>query len=561
MRPIHFNMLRRYRLLFLIGIIFFAAVLRLYQLGVTPVSPDWDEVALGYNAYSIIQTGKDEYGAFLPVVLRSYDDYKPALYTYLAIPPIFVFGLTVFATRLPSAIFGILTIFITYLLIREVFKKESLALITSFLLAISPWHIQFSRVAFETNIGLSLNILTAYLFVKGLKKPWVLILSAFSAGLAIYAYQSEKVFTPLFVLVLVLIFARQLFSLPKKYLLTAAITGILVVTPMFVYITSHKEALLRAQATLAFSDQTSFLKNQIKRVNYDHLRKDYLGLVLDNRRVLFLLTGVGGYLSHYDLNWLFFKGDLTRHHAPGMGLMYLWELPFLLIGLYALFFSRLESKEKRGKYLFFAWFLLAPVPAAFTSDLPHAVRTLNFLPTFQLFTAWGILSAVQMIRVYKERKGTIFSKLFPVFVLCFLFFAVGNFAYYLNQYFVQQNYFYSRDWQYGYADTVDYIKKVDADYDKIVVSNKQPLDDSYMFFLFYLKYPPEKYQRESLSKSGGYDIRHSFGKFEFRPVHWDTEVKKDTILYVEGVSEYGGGNIVKPVDFLDGTPAIKIVQG
>ena len=117
-------MLRRYRLLFLIGIIFFAAVLRLYQLGVTPVSPDWDEVALGYNAYSIIQTGKDEYGAFLPVVLRSYDDYKPALYTYLAIPPIFVFGLTVFATRLPSAIFGILTIFITYLLIREVFKKK-----------------------------------------------------------------------------------------------------------------------------------------------------------------------------------------------------------------------------------------------------------------------------------------------------------------------------------------------------------------------------------------------------------------------------------------------------
>src|SRR5438128_771467 len=144
--------------IFLFFIVILAAGLRLWQLGSVPSSLDWDEVAHGYNAYSIAQTGKDEYGAFLPIVLRSYNDYKPALYTYITIPSIFLFGLTPFAVRLPSALFGILTVFVIYFLVYELFrkseKKETLALLSAFLFAISPWHIQFSRIAFEANIGL-----------------------------------------------------------------------------------------------------------------------------------------------------------------------------------------------------------------------------------------------------------------------------------------------------------------------------------------------------------------------------------------------------------------------
>src|SRR5450759_4476480 len=93
-----------------LGIIMLAAGLRLWQLGNVPPSPDWDEVALGYDAYSIIHTGRDEFANFLPVVLRSFDDYKPALYAYLTIPTILVFGLDVFAVRLPSAIFGVISV-------------------------------------------------------------------------------------------------------------------------------------------------------------------------------------------------------------------------------------------------------------------------------------------------------------------------------------------------------------------------------------------------------------------------------------------------------------------
>src|SRR4030067_3286673 len=97
-------------------IIIIGGILRLWQLGQIPPSPDWDEVALGYDGYSIIQTGRDEYGKFLPIVLRSFDDYKPALYSYLTIPSILIFGLNVFAVRLPSAIFGILSVIAVYFL-------------------------------------------------------------------------------------------------------------------------------------------------------------------------------------------------------------------------------------------------------------------------------------------------------------------------------------------------------------------------------------------------------------------------------------------------------------
>src|SRR5438128_1362742 len=100
---------------------------------------------------------------------------------------------------------------------------------------------------------------------------------------------------------------------------------------------------------------------------------------------------ISGYLAHYDLKWYFVKGDLERHHAPDMSLMYLWELPFLLIGIYYLIFGEFSGK---AKLLLFSWVLLAPVPAAFAYGVPHAVRTLNFLPTFQIFTSVGLVTSV-----------------------------------------------------------------------------------------------------------------------------------------------------------------------
>ena len=548
----------------LVVIILLAATLRLWGLGSTPPSPDWDEAALAYNAYSIMQTGKDEYGKFMPVVLQSFDDYKPALYTYLSIPTVAIFGLSTFAVRLPSAIFGILTVLAAYFLVQELFGKrskaqsskhvEALSLLTSFLLAISPWHIQLSRVAFETNVGLACNIFGTFFFLKGLRKPLWLFMSILCFAGSLYVYQSEKVFVPLLGLALVIIWRRDLFSFPKKYLTSLFLFGIVLLIPMLYFIATDKNALLRAKGVSIFSESAVVLKSSLVKTLDDENAHNPLGQLFHNRRLVYATEMASGYLSHYDLNWLFVQGDLMRHHPPNMGMLYLWELPFLLLGIYFLIFGHFPIKTK---VLIFGWFLLAPVPASITTGVPHAVRTLNFLPTFQIFTAIGLVTVYMSViksSLHKVIKWSIIS--------CFLLFASFNFVYYLDQYFAQQNYFSSKEWQYGYEQIMPELKAVEGKYSKIVVSSASPLDQSHMFFLFYLKYPPALYQHEG-NLSSGFRENHRFGKFEFRPIDWKNEEKNPSILYIGKPEDFpvGVNGVIKEVNYLDGEPAIRLVEG
>lgn len=530
-------------LVILLTILVLASFLRLWKLGEVPISPDWDEVSLGYNAYSIMQTGRDEYGTFLPVVLRSYDDYKPALYSYLAISSIKSFGLNTWAVRLPSAIFGILTVLAIFFLVKELFKRNDIALVSSFLLAVSPWHIQFSRVAFESNVGLAFNVFAILFLLKSLNRNIFIFLSVIFAALSLYVYQSEKVFIPLIFLAIILIYRKEFLSKPKKILAGAVILGLVISLPMLSFLVSNKNSLERARGVSIFSEPIS--ASLAQRSLNDNQRNDFLGKLFDNRRVFFAKSIISGYLSHYDLNWLFIRGDLGRHHAPNMALLYLFELPFVLIGIYKLS----QYKDKKIKWVIISWFLIAPIPASITSGVPHAVRTLNFLPTFQIFSALGILSFLTFARNFKN---------YVLIILPILF--IFNFIYFLDQYFVQQNFYTAKDWQYGYKETIGELSKIQDKYEKIVVSNQPPMDQSYMFFLFYLRYDPLTYQRVGQYASGGFRENHKFDKFEFRPINWAQELKDGKTLFIGREGDIQGGQELFRVYYPDETVAMKIAK-
>lgn len=532
------------KLLF-IFIIFLAIFLRFFNLWNTPPSPDWDEVAYGYNAYSILHTGADEYGVKLPVVLRSYDDYKPALYSYLTIPSVALLGLNTFSVRFADAAFSVLGVIAVFYLVKLMFKRENLALLSSFFLAVSPWLIQFSRFSHEAVIGVTLNILFVLFFLIGLKRHKYLIVSAIFWALSFYSYQSEKLFAPLLGVLLFVIYLKEITKIPKKYIAFSALAAFVVLAPMGNYILHDSKALSRAMGTSIFSHQTELLDQSAKQLIVDRQNHNYIGLIINNRRIIYAETFAKNYLVHFDPNWLFVKGDLARHHPPGMGVLYYWDLPFILLGIW--FLIRTKLVGRKIKFLIFGWFILAPIPAAFTFDVPHAARDLNVLPMFQIFTALGVFNLFSYIKNKDSKKLFKFSA--GVVSILFLI----NFSYYFYQYFTRLNYLYSGDWQYGYKQAISEIEKVQGNYSQIIVSNEVPMDQSYMFFLFYLKYPPKLYQEQG--------SRKNFNKFVFRHINFAKDSKIPNTLIVGSSKDIpNGSNIMDKVDLLNGVPAIIIAK-
>lgn len=532
-------------------ILLLAAFLRFYAISSVPPSPDWDEAALGYNAYSILETGRDEYGKLFPIVLRSFEDYKPALYAYTIIPFIKFFGLNVISVRLPSAIFGLLAVAGTFFLVKELFKKNNFALLSAFLLALSPWHIQFSRVAFESNLALTLTIWMIVFFLSGLKKPLYLTVAASLGAMSIYSYQSSKIFIPLILAVLCCIFFRRLRKIPTKYIVYAAITVFILCLPIAIYLFKNKQALSRIQGTSIISNK-EVVKKVNKRENYNRIAEDPLGNILGSTVILNAKEILGGYVAHYDSTWLFIKGDENpRHHAPFMGLLYLWEAPFFLIGFYYLFFTKRWKIAISSKMVVLSWFLIAPIPASLTIDVPHAVRTLNFLPTFQIIIGAGIIAFFEFVWSYYRY---IIYRLFVGGVLFCI--VVFNVVYFLNQYFVQQNYYNSEYWQYGYKDMISTVEKIQRNYKTVVISDKTPLDQSYIFYLFYTKYPPEKYQKNVLY---GTEYSRKIGKYEFRDINWNKDRLNKNILYVGSRDQIPeDNNTLKTIFYLNGEVGMRI---
>ena len=541
-----------------VGIVLISIILRFWQLDSVPPSLDWDEASWGYNAYSILETGSDEYGKRLPIVIRSFNDYKPALYAYLTIPVIAVLGLTDFAVRFANALFGVFAVIVTYFLAKELFKRRDVALVSMFLMSISPWAIQFSRFAHEGMVGLVFNLLFALFFLKGLKKPVFLSFAAACAALSLYSYQNEKIFVPLFGLILLISFYKEFFSVSKKYLASAFLVGLIMSLPIIWFTFTTPEAFTRAKGASFLNNPIGVLniENYPERLIEDRKTGNFVGLVIDNRRVLYAKAIIGNYLSHYDPNFLFVKGDATLRHQPhGMGHLYLIELPFLLIGLYFLFFGKFD---RRVKIFIILLMLIVPIAASTTWDVPNAGRTMNFLPAFQIITALGIIGFYKFIlgtNLHKTFKYGIFGGIILI--------ASFNFVYFLNQYFSQYSYFASPDFQYGYNQIIPEVNKLYSNYDKIIVSNEVPLDQSYIFFLYNLKYPPSDYQK--VSTFGEYQTNHSFDKFEFRRIKAKDYLKSDpSQLFISSPNDFpdeAKTNIIKNIKFFNGETSVLVVKG
>jgi 4-amino-4-deoxy-L-arabinose transferase-like glycosyltransferase len=420
----------------LCAIILLAGILRFVKLDSVPASLYWDEVSQGYNSYSILQTGRDEHQEFLPIArFQAFGDYKAPVYIYLDVPFIFIFGKTSLAVRFPSALFGTLTVLVTFFLVRELFGRRKLdkevrneknhlgsfslsqthiALLSAFFLAISPWHIQLSRVAYEGNVATFFTVCGAWLFFVSIRRNmWFFILSVISFVLAFYAFNAHRVFVPLLVIFFVAVYLREFWH-HKKQTIIAGCIGIMMLLPYISFFKSP-ESKLRFNEVNIFTD-LDVVKKSNEWTQYN--ASNPLAPLIHNRRVLYGFSYIQHYLDFFNPTYLFISGDVNpRFSSQDVGELFLWELPLLLVGIYTV-----ANGNKKTAIILFGWFLLAPVAAATARETPHALRSATFIPTYEIFIAIGFLFLVNLVKRFRFGLLLFLTVWSGVFVIsCFIF--------------------------------------------------------------------------------------------------------------------------------------------
>lgn len=542
----------------LVLILSLALCLRLYNLTFTSPSLNWDETSIGYNAYSILKTSRDEWGERFPVHFKSFGEYKLPGQIYASIPAIAILGLNPFAVRITPVIYGMLTVLLMYFLGKKLTKNKTIGLISAFFLAVSPWHIQLTRASFESSFALFWVVLGMIFLIKGFKNNKYWIFSTLPFAAAVYTYNSARVFVPLFLLSLVPFYYKK-FIANKKILTTSAVVFLIFMIPLFSFVV-YGEGSARYRL-VSVTDELGLVPRIEEKRNTTNIKSPYKQLLF-NRYTYSTYTISKNYLAHFTPNFLFVKGaGHVQHHPQNIGELYWAQAPFLLLGAYMLF-----KKKNKFRWLIIVWLLTAFIPVSVTMDsIPHALRTLNAAPVYQILTAIGLVYVFKRAR--KENKSiVVYYLLLAVSVLPLSY----QFMNYQIDYYKNYSENYSRDWQYGNKEVIKFISENYDKYDLIVYTREY--GEPHIFTLFYLEYPPERYfNNTNLNRFETHDwVRVlTFDKFYFPDLGDKGTTVADIRLQNEGEKILFIGtdeeinddeNIVRTIRFLNGDIAFQLVE-
>lgn len=472
-------------------ILFLGFALRFYQLGNIPSSLNRDEPAIGYNAYSILKIGKDEWGEKLPLSFKSYGDYKSPLYIYLTAFAIKIFGLNEFAVRFWAALAGGLTVLVIYFLTKELFKpliSQSLnfliSLIASFLLAISPWHIFYSRFSFEANLALLFNATILYFLAKSnFKKIDLPILFLFL--LTFFTYSSSLIIWPIFLFIWFLFLLIKIVQNYKKRLYSQRVFNYcclifkLLTLLLILGIVFYKQIAISNQ-----KNRVTIFANPQLRLDFNQKRREIVkrsswqAKIFYNQYFYYGRIFLVNYLKSFSFNFLFggggahpwHKTTYASHFYPSFCLL-------LIIGL--IFFLKSRKINRGRKFFLILFILLTPIPSAITIDAPHATRLLN------LFFFLTFLAGLGLGWLIKEVK--------PL-GLVFLLILASNFLQFTRFYFIDYKQNPPLEILPGLKEAILYLNQHKLGEERVVFDSHS--DGAYVYLLFYTAYPPDKFLQE-----------------------------------------------------------------
>lgn len=441
--------------LILFLILLLGTVLRVFKLSGIPPGFANDEAAITYQAYSILLTGKDTWGNFLPILsFKDFGEYLPPFAVYAQIPFLKFLGLNEFSARIPFALTGIAAIAVLYILTKSLFNKKWISLLACFLFAVSPFNIGWSRFVYEGNFGSLFYLLGVTLFVLSLKKNIKLFpLSVAFFGLTLTTYHIYFFVTPLTTVLLYVPFIKKLIFNKKSFLISVIIGLIFTLYGLLIVASGSGRERFRQVSIFSKSDI-------VNKLNYTQSFcsskvPNSLCRLFFNKVTAYSYEYSFNYFSHFSPTFLALNGSFLRQAIlPVHGLIYPFELVFFYAGIVILI-----RKKDFSSYILISWVAVYPLANSFTG-LGEISRIGHAMPLFPIVSALGLFTIVKSLKNYKYAN---------YIKAAILIIAVFNISGFLLNYFVV---FPKTNSSFGSDAYVQLIKKIS--------------NESYSFQRFYI---------------------------------------------------------------------------
>lgn len=454
-----------FKLVLLLLIISLAIFIRFINLDSNPPALYGDELTIGLDAKSLLQTGKDQTGKDFPLIFEMGAG-RPLGYVYASIPFVGLFGGDPIGVRVVSALSGVFLVFLIFLIGRKLIS-ENAGLFGAALMAISTWDISLSRVGFEAHFALLLSVLGIFLFLKGKENSWFYCLSALTFGLAVHTYPTYKLTLFLMIPLLIILTDKLSNILKNKLQISISILTFFLFAFLSLFQTFHFNSEERFLRINIFSDaeKNNLLIQKINEERSFNLLPVDVASLLHNKFVEYTILFIKSYSDNFSLNFLIFNGDGNpRHNVATFGAIYFAQIITLIIGLYWIF-----NKNKKVFLLIVSWILISPLPTAFLG-VTHFLRSSFMLPPLILASGAGFTYLIN----YKWGK-VLSVILFILILVQFLFFTEKLF-------FLTPN-LYGNFWSTPAKQASEFAESKKSSFDYVILSDK--IDNIEYAYPFY----------------------------------------------------------------------------
>lgn len=442
-----------YILCFLFLVLYF--VTRLYRLMGIPRGLHTDEVGMAYDAWSLANYGVDRWGIEYPVYLRNFGGGQSALYAYLSMILIKLFGYSDFMIRIPAVLMGFLLLVFSCKIAKECFESKKAVILTGVFVVTLPYFLMAERWALDCNLLCDVMVIFIYYLIRIIKEQKIrdYVFAGIVGGLSLYCYAIAYIMIPLILFgFLTYGFAHRQISLKKLFALGIPVS-MLAFPLIAMLLVNH--GFLEPFQIMGFTV-----------IQLPNFRGGELSIrnVLENIGIIKIL------FTHDHLIYNAFPKYLT---------LYLISLIVVPIGILSMGISFVKSCNMRKVTPYAVPFiaLVSVVLTILVVKEPNINKANAFYGVIIIFLVGGVLYLLKI-------KQAIFSVVLFVYFICFLFFS----RYYYTKY--ETDCYPQYLFNDNFSDVVDYVtaQYQDAE-EKTIYINTQSVTNPYIYIMLEEKIP------------------------------------------------------------------------